>query len=472
MKLRFVSVLHLLIFAVLLVLAYFSDGTGGGGDSLTHYFFAQNAWREPIQFLDNWAKPVFTLLASPWAQFGFKGIILFNITCGVAASWLATLAARQTGLRHYLWLPLLAFISPAYYSYLFSGLTEPLAGLLLMAAVYLGLRQKLIPAFIIVSFLPFVRTETQVMLPLFLLFGLAQKQWRSLPFLLTGYVVYGLVSWWVLGSPLSIYQHPYDASGSAYGSGPWWHYLQRLRDMLMWPGLVLLAMGALVYLFRSLAVRSFRHREAILILLPVLALVGAHSLVWALGIYGSAGLERTLITVFPLLWILMLQGLEFTGQILHKRLHLRPLASFALILALQAYITWQHPLTGYYWQAHLFETENNRFYRDEVAPYIRKNFPHTPHYIMSDPYLALPLGLNYKNSEHCSTWSRFRHPSQLPDSSLFLFDSYYVPVHDGVTAEMADEAPFLIPEKQWQTANGHQYRLYIYQAAPSGQIDG
>ena len=54
------------------VITYF-NGTGDTGDSITHYFYAQYAPLHLELFFNHWAKPLYVLLASPFAQFGFIG---------------------------------------------------------------------------------------------------------------------------------------------------------------------------------------------------------------------------------------------------------------------------------------------------------------------------------------------------------------------------------------------------------------
>lgn len=62
-----------------------SEGYIGDADSATHYRFARYAWKYPVNLLDHWAKPVFTLLASPFAKFGHTGVSVFNLLGGLAS---------------------------------------------------------------------------------------------------------------------------------------------------------------------------------------------------------------------------------------------------------------------------------------------------------------------------------------------------------------------------------------------------
>ena len=49
------------------------------GDGIMHFFMSQASWENPTLFLEHWGKPFFILLSSPFAQFGFTGLIVFQV---------------------------------------------------------------------------------------------------------------------------------------------------------------------------------------------------------------------------------------------------------------------------------------------------------------------------------------------------------------------------------------------------------
>jgi len=96
------------------------------GDSVMHYFYARYAPQDPLLYLHHWAKPFFTLLASPFAQFGFGGIKLFNGIAGLFSAWFAFCISKKLKIKHS-WLAIVfVLFAPAYFVKLFSGYTEPL----------------------------------------------------------------------------------------------------------------------------------------------------------------------------------------------------------------------------------------------------------------------------------------------------------------------------------------------------------
>ena len=93
------------------------------------------------------------------------------------------------------------------------------------------------------------------------------------------------------------------------------------------------------------------------------SLLVGHSVVWTLGIYGSAGLERTLITVFPLLWLIILDGILFSKQIIESLFKTSGKWVIAGILVCQVIFTWQSPMTKYYWYSMIEADQEFKFFK-------------------------------------------------------------------------------------------------------------
>jgi len=104
---------HLLIY--LLFVAYIlsalltillANGIGGEEDSIYHYMFARYAPEHPKLFFDHWAKPLYVLLAAPFAQIGFVGIKIFNTLNALLCFLFCWQSARLFPLKNTLLLPL------------------------------------------------------------------------------------------------------------------------------------------------------------------------------------------------------------------------------------------------------------------------------------------------------------------------------------------------------------------------------
>lgn len=452
--------IHALALVILSILALNTNGLGGGGDSITHFFISQLSWEQSSYFLDLWGKPVFTVLSSPFAQAGFIGVKLFNVLCGVLASLFSCLVAKELNKQwHWLILPI-AFIAPAFYTYLFSGLTEPVSALLGIVAVWLCLSGRISVGFIAASFLPFARSEAQVFLLFFLIFGLLNRHHKKLPLLLTGHLIYALLALSIFGDALKAFDSPYDSQGSVYGSGDWFHYINSLQGMLGLPALILAGLG-IVRFFKNWFTGVLNWRtEPWLVHAIFFALFGGHSLVWALGIYGSAGLERTLITVFPFLWIIILDGfllLSDIWKVFSKRaVWVLPAIAFGI----QTYTTIQSPLSKYYYYAHLTAGAEYTFFKEEVADYIHKNYPDAKLFVMDKPEMAVALGVNFMSDENRINWGVYPYASEVPEDVIWIYDSYYVPVQYGIPLKKIREDGKLKELKSFSGPEDWNYILF------------
>jgi len=88
-------------------------------------------------------RPLFSILSSPFAQFGFYGIKVFNVILALMTMLLGFLTAKKLGYSS----KLLAFVmigfAPIYFITIFSALTEILAGFVLILSVYLFFRKSI-----------------------------------------------------------------------------------------------------------------------------------------------------------------------------------------------------------------------------------------------------------------------------------------------------------------------------------------
>ena len=183
--------IHVVLFVYSIVAAltiFFFDGTGGAGDSILHYQFAKSAPTHPELYFDHWAKPLFTLIASPFAQFGFIGMKIFNALVVFTTLLLTYKITKKLALKNAILSSVILLFSPLFFVFTFSGLTEPLFALFICLGIYSVLIDRRILALIIISFLPFIRSEGLIIMGGFGLYFLLNKQWKLLPWLAFGHI--------------------------------------------------------------------------------------------------------------------------------------------------------------------------------------------------------------------------------------------------------------------------------------------
>lgn len=151
---------------LLLAIVFGSEGYFGGADNITHYLMSRYAFRHPELFLNAWGRPLFTILSSPFAQLGLTGIKMFNILAGLTTAWLAFRISCLLNLKNSWMAPILVIFTPLYLMMLPTALTEIIFSLDITLALFLFIRRQFCLSAIVISFLPFARTEGFIMLPL------------------------------------------------------------------------------------------------------------------------------------------------------------------------------------------------------------------------------------------------------------------------------------------------------------------
>lgn len=312
------AAIALFVYAVILVYAALaSESTYGGGDSWLHYQMARYAIKHPELFLDQWGKPFYTTLACLPSQLGFIGIKLFNIGCALITAFLAFRMAKNQFQKHQ-WLAVVFILSvPIYFVTLFSGLTESVFALCIMSAVYLFHIFRVKWACLVISFLPFIRSEGFLFLPLFGLLCLYYKKWYSLPFLTVGFIIFTVIGYFFNGSWNYVFgTNVYLTKPTDYGHGPWYHFFETHYATFGWAYTIFMVIAILAFIIRFK--NNFRNRElhiqVVLLFGGLVVYFTAHSYFWYKGIFGSAGLERVMAGVGPCIGYTAFCGFQFVAE--------------------------------------------------------------------------------------------------------------------------------------------------------------
>ncbi len=301
--------LPLAILSVLLVvytiLVFFSEGTIGGADDMTHYRYSRYAFQNPYFFIHHWGKPFFTALTSPFAQLGWNGVRIFNVLSGIAAAYFTFRMAKILDFSFPVVAILMVVSSPLYTVLMLSGMTEILFSLVLILSIFLFYREKFGWSALLLSFLPFVRTEGAVILPLFVVAYAWQKQWKAIPLLFTGFVFYSIVGSFHFKDILwVIHEMPYTGEASGiYGSGELLYYVHNTKYIFGIAMGVLILAGLLAWLATPLLERGKNRKawlmEMLVVYMPFIAYFAAHSYVWWKGQGNSVGMVRVIAAIVP-----------------------------------------------------------------------------------------------------------------------------------------------------------------------------
>jgi hypothetical protein len=84
-----------LIGVVLVILYADADQQDAG----YHYLFARWSWSEPYYLIGVWTRPLFTLIYSIPAQFGYRAAKLFTLLISLITAWQSVRSCQATAIR-------------------------------------------------------------------------------------------------------------------------------------------------------------------------------------------------------------------------------------------------------------------------------------------------------------------------------------------------------------------------------------
>lgn len=274
------------------------------GDGIMHFYISQASWSEPMLFLEHWGKPFFILLSSPFSQFGFTGMILFNILVFSATVYYAWKILNHFSVSIVLqcFFPIVLLSVYDYSFTVLAGLTEPLFSLSIMMATWFIVTKRWIWFAVLLSFAPFMRSEGQVVIVLAIFVLAFYRQYKFIPFLLTGFIIYSCIGllayddfWWYFT------KSPYQMDNDVYGHGTWDHYLKSYKNYLGVVGLLIFILGSirLGYLLYQKKWEEIQFPILFLIYGIYFSVIIIHSYFWANGLNGSCGLTRIATHALP-----------------------------------------------------------------------------------------------------------------------------------------------------------------------------
>ncbi len=465
---------------ILVAIAICSSGTGDDGDSVQHYLFARYAFEHPENFFDHWAKPIYVMIAAPFAQMGFVGAKVLNVLLLTGQIWVLGKIARHLDLKNAWLLPIFSLAAPMNLTHTNSGLTEPLFAFWLAAPMLLLLRGRVGWAYFLWSFLPLVRSEGLIIFCPLVIYMMLRGHWRWLPMLAAGHILVSLAGlYWHNGDPFwVITQIPYaNLSNSDYGSGPWLHYVEKMPLIIGSTLTVLLVIGLFDAFFRLILTKKWLkpgigRDEAWLIHGFFLAFLVAHSIFWALGIFNSYGLLRVFLGIMPCLLIICLIG---TNRLLatvfllikNRRAQLAIVAGLAIFIPSRTYkrMSWEYE----------FGPTTQQLAIANAAKAIKSDFPDLsgrPIYA-GHPDIHRALELDYFDKNVSRRPAQVFSGEALPANSIVIFDDWYMGNMWTLSYEKLQNDPRLMlrgvfdsGRNRWD--DGHKIRVFYVDSTKAG----
>ena len=413
------------VFILLIILSFLSEGYYGGADNINHYFISRYAFDYPKLFLNPWGRPLYTILSSPFAQLGFGGIKVFNVILGVSSAWLLMKTAEKLKVNPS-WMSLIILcFTPLYMVMLFTAMTEILFGFVFILSLYLFFSKRFIASAIVISFLPFARSEGYLMIPILGLALLIERQWKAIPFLALGFVVISLLGVYQYGELLwVITQNPYPLIHPVYHQpGDFWVFIEKADITFGAPGLGMLVIGIIMLLAALWSANKEKRKNAayiiLLFLVPVLVYYFFHSFMFYKGWAGSLGFIRVMAGMIPLTSLIVLYGFSLFTMIAGSRKWLRVLF---IVLFLGSMIVFN--FTTYRFP---FPPENEEKLAKTSALWVRDNFKPLPLVLYNDFNMPYYLGTDPYNLAICRQIWPTSQIKDIPPNVVYIWDAHFGP---------------------------------------------
>lgn len=432
------------------------NGLGAEADSYSHFLIARFAPQHPFLYFDHWGKPVFTLLASPFAQFGLIGIKIFNQICHLSAIWLSFLYLKQRQFAFAQWIIPIYYCIPLAFITTFGGFTEPLFALALIAAIYLISKNHWIVAAILVSFFPLIRSEGLILLPVFFLLFIWERKLILTPLFLCGNLIYSLMGAVFFDkSFLWIFNEiPYASIESPYGKGNWLHFPEQLYYILGLPLLILFLVGIIRALINF---RSLSRSELILIYGGFFAFFLFHQISWKFGLFNSMGLKRVFAAIFPLLAIICFHGLLFIDRIIERQ-SIKKVINPLLVLIIALFLFSKNP------SAIDWNSEMNLSSRQEMAmkvgTYIKSHGLKYRRLLFNHKLIGHQLKIDPFDPEEFKELS-VESLNDLKKNDLVIWDNWHSVIDRKIDLKLLENDPTLSQLKIFFEENDDQTLKYV-----------
>ena len=461
------------IIAALLVWARSaSEGIREAGDGVQHHMIARYSWKHPDLLLDQWGKPMFTLLASPFAQFGYNAMAVFNASLALACLAFSLKLLRRSGAWTMVAFPAALMLAPQYAHLVIDGMTEILFGTMALLCVRLLADERYRLAAIVGSLTPLCRPEYIVFLPFVAGWLAWNKRFTALPWCALGIAVYSVFGW-LRTDDLLLWWHgdPYGSGDSIYGKGDPWHLIMDAPRAFGWVVVVAFLAGVALWPWVWRKDTGERRTHQLLFFtaaLPALGIVAVHAYLRWSGTHGSAGLTRVLVTAVPLAALFGLftlgRGLKLMGA---SVLHGSVLASAAIVwgaIGLRA----EGPLVQ--------DPDDDQTIINAACDRITLALRAGDRVFTTHPYVPFRVGLDGFDGERSRMLWGFREdldagPSRPGD--IIFWDSALGPNECGVElGTMLDNPAFAVlgvfaPKHGHSVFGGRPYETWVFQRYPA-----
>ena len=453
---------------VLIILVALSSGAYQGGDTFQHFMIAKWSFVHPSLLFDHWGKPFFTTVIAPFAQLGYAAVTIENTVLGLVSAWYTYLIARHLGHRLAWPAALMMICAPIYFVHLNSAMTEILFSTIIVVSTYWIMKERWIAGAILLSFLPFVRTEGFVLIPFISIWFLMKRRWFAFVLLGTGTVLYSIVGSMLFYNDILwvFHQNPYKVTVDFYGSGNWHHFIS--TNYVTWgvPMFIALCCGTF-WIFRTLKRHTGSLEENIkkewwLVFVPSFVFLLFHSLAWWLGKLASVGEIRVLAALMPLYAVTANRGINWMNErfLDNKAKRNRFISFYSIAVLLMPFLFFPMPMRRMRGQAVMHE----------VTTWLTANRSDYGRVWYSDPQIAFDTNSDpFIQGDIRPYFPNDSTPSQrLKSNDIYIWDAHFAANEGRTPIESFNDTTFFklekvfLPEKPFETFDHNNYEVKVY----------
>lgn len=459
------QVFYIILTAIVLIqvfLLLFNGDNYVGAANMSHFQIARYSFKYPEFFLDLFGKPVYSTLLSPFAQFGYNIAKAFNLIVAILTLVLTAKLSDKIFKGSSNYAMILTAFSPVYFFLMISCFPEVLFSLFIVVAVYLFIKNKFYYSAIVLSFIPFIRFEGIVLLPVFAFAYLLKRNYWPILFLSLGTVFYTIIGSSAFGDWFWI-MHKFPLNQSINGDGGLYHFIMNSDFIFGVPFLVLLVLGLVYWLFQIIRNFSLKDENLVLFILisgSWLAYFAFQSYVWWEGPAGSLGLTRGIGAVIPLAALTSVKGIQLISEkTKDKHIVTGIISLFAVVQVFILFLSYD--ITAKAGPVEALIKKSTKYIKQ--ADYSGKVF-------YFDPEIIFQLGIDPYDQSKCSlgTHDKIQPSNSMEWGDLLVWDAQFGPNDGNVQLENLEKDPFLkkmesfFPPEKIKVKGGDDYSVQIY----------
>jgi hypothetical protein len=288
------------------------------------------------------------------------------------------------------------------------------------------------------------------------------RQWKYLPWLLAGHLVFSIAGFFVYHEFLWVFTKiPYASLANKYGSGSILHYVYQLNYVIGVPLSFLLVAGLISYPWQYLKKRIMLiPEEYLLVVSGLFAYFVAHSIFWYFGIFNSMGLKRVLLGVLPLICLVALRGYNFIIDVIPEKIKLAKLVVGSLLVIYVLVFPFTHNPAAINWKKDM-RLNGEQELAVAVARHVKEN-PVAPgaRLLYFYPYLSEALKVDHFDSLRRVDLS-LANLGEIKSGDRVIWDNWFAVVEAHVTLDLLLQTQGLVREIDFSSDDGEREVRFV-----------